>query len=234
MIDSKKIIVKNLTDGNIYTAFDIARIVDEDLCEVSQVINDSSIQKTCGDGSGVIYYSDIRYNTIVDGDGFRNTIYAAGCDVFCRGCHNPELWDVENGNPVTINSLLRALLNSRCDVTFSGGECSLQANAFAKLARELKEAGKNIWLYSGHRLDTLIRDAQTLNLLKFVDVLVDGPYIEEEKDLDIVFRGSKNQRIIDLNQTFQKQKIVEVNTCYDDLAKLKISEGTNYDKRCGK
>lgn len=201
-------VIKNLSDGNIYTPGEISRLVNVSIDEVCGVLSDPTISKTCGDGSGVIYYMDIKYDTIVDGIGFRNAVYCAGCDLHCKGCHNPLSWDIENGKPITVNELGLILSNAQYDITFSGGECSLQANAFIKLARKLKSVGKNIWLYSGHRFETLIDNPTTLELLRSVDVLVDGEFIQSQKGINMVFRGSSNQRIIDLNETFLQKKII--------------------------
>ena len=131
-------IIKNLSDGNIYSTKDISFLVDKDVEYVERVLNDPSIIKTCGDGSGVIYYMDIKYDTIVDGTGFRNTVYCAKCNMCCKGCHNPQSWDIRNGKPISVNELAELLLENGNDITFSGGECSLQANAFIKRKRSKK------------------------------------------------------------------------------------------------
>lgn len=201
-------IIKNLSDGNIYTNDEIAKLTDTTMEYVGGVLNNPSIHKTCGDGSGVIYYMDIKYDTIVDGVDFRNTIYCAKCDVHCRGCHNPQSWDIKNGKPISINNLAQLLLENGNNITFSGGECSLQANGFIKLAKILKQYNRSIWLYSGKTYNNLINDQKCKSLLDYVDILVDGQFIESLKNVDILFRGSSNQRIIDLNKTKEYGKIV--------------------------
>ena len=188
-------IIKNLSDGNIYSTKDISFLVDKDVEYVERVLNDPSIIKTCGDGSGVIYYMDIKYDTIVDGTGFRNTVYCAKCNMRCKGCHNPQSWDIRNGKPISVNELAKLLLENGNDITFSGGECSLQANAFIKLAEILKNNGRNIWLYSGNTYERLVSNPQTKKLLDLVDVLVDGKFEEDKKDINLIFKGSRNQRI---------------------------------------
>lgn len=194
-------IIKNLSDGNVYTVEDIADLTGTDISYVRGVLNDPTNIPTCGDGSGVIYYIDIKYDTIVDGINFRNTIYCAKCDVHCQECHNPQSWNIRNGKPISINDLAKLLLENGNDITFSGGECSLQAKAFIKLAKILKENGRNIWLYSGRTYNELINNPITKELLNLIDVLVDGKFIFSLKDTNLLFRGSSNQRIIDLNKT---------------------------------
>lgn len=193
MIDE---IIRNLSDGNIYSDDEIAKLTDTNVDYVRGVLSSSNVA-TCGDGSGVIYYMDIKYDTIVDGIGFRNTVYCAKCNFHCKGCHNKSSWDIKNGMPITINELANLLLENGNDITFSGGECTLQAKAFTRLAKILKKNGRNIWLYTGNTYEDINND-DIKELLKYVDVLVDGKFVEELKDTDLLFRGSSNQRIIHL------------------------------------
>lgn len=201
-------IIKNLSDGNIYSYDDIALLTDESIEYIERVLNDPSIIQTCGDGSGIIYYMDIKYDTIVDGVNFRNTVYCSKCDMYCQGCHNPQSWNLKNGTPISVNNLAKLLLENGNDITFSGGECSLQAKAFTKLAHILKTEGRNIWLYSGHTYEELISNTVTKKLLDSVDVLVDGKFVNSLRDTNLLFRGSSNQRIIDLNETRKVGDIV--------------------------
>lgn len=212
------VMVKNLKDGSLYTNREIATLLDINRETVRNIINDTWIysskdiedydNKFVGDGSGIIYYMDIKYDTIVDGVNFRNTIYCAKCDVHCQKCHNPQSWDIRNGKPISINNLVELLLENGNDITFSGGECSLQAKAFTKLAQILKQNERNIWLYSGHTYEELMGNTTTKKLLNSVDVLVDGQFVNSLKDTNLLFRGSSNQRIIDLNATRKTGDIV--------------------------
>lgn len=204
-------IIRDLTDGDFYTIKDIAKITHTSTEFIRGVLNDPSIQFSENlDGSGCIYIMDIKYDTIVDGDGFRNSVYCAGCNVFCSGCHNPQSWFITNGRPVSINELFEILSSSPYDVTFTGGEASVQAKTVAFLAQRLKkECGKNIWLYSGHVFEELIdRNSDTHNLLNSIDVLVDGKFLEKFKKPDLIFRGSENQRIIDVQKSISEDRIV--------------------------
>lgn len=187
-------VIKNLSDGEIYTSQEIANLLDCSVDEIDRVLIDPSISKTYGDGSGVLYIMDIKYDTIVDGDGFRNTVYLAGCNIHCEGCHNSQSWDIINGIPVTVNELFEKLSNSDNNVTFSGGEASLQAKVLTKLTKMLTD--KTIWLYTGHLLEDLQQDPTVSELLKYIDVVVDGPFVLKNRTVDIPFVGSTNQRIM--------------------------------------
>lgn len=141
---------------------------------------------------------DIVQDTIVDGPGFRTSIYAAGCPHACKGCHNPQSWSRENGQMMSIDSIMLEIKqNPVAHVTFSGGEPFMQASGFLALAKRIKEeTEKTIWCYTGFRYETLLASAECSNLLSYIDVLVDGRYEETERDSSLRFRGSRNQRII--------------------------------------
>ncbi|KAI4445205.1 hypothetical protein C823_007712 [Eubacterium plexicaudatum ASF492] len=210
--------VKNLKDGNLYTNREITDLTGINRETVRNIVNDTWTysykdiknynDKFIGDGSGVIYYMDIEYDTIVDGVGFRNTVYCAKCNLHCNGCHNPQSHNIKNGKPSSVNNLAKLLLENGNDITFSGGECSLQAKAFIKLAQMLKNENRNIWLYSGHTYEELIGDSVTSKLLNLVDVLVDGRFENDLRNTDLLFKGSSNQRIIDLNETRKAGEVV--------------------------
>jgi len=143
----------------------------------------------------------IYHDSVVDGEGLRTVIFFAGCPHHCKGCHNPESWNKENGKIMSIDEIVKEALNPLTDITLSGGDPFFQANAVTKIARQLKALGKNIWAYTGWTLEEIVNsgDSDKLELLATIDVLVDGPFILKERDLTLSFRGSKNQRIIELN-----------------------------------
>ena len=138
-------------------------------------------------------------DSIVDGPGIRMTVFAQGCPHHCQGCHNPETWTFGCGTPMEEERILEIVrINPLCrGVTFSGGEPFAQAEGFAKLAKLLKEKGYEVASYSGYTFEQLINgtDAQK-ELLRSIDVLIDGPFVLAEKSLEVTFRGSRNQRII--------------------------------------
>ena len=145
---------------------------------------------------------DILYETTADGPGLRTSIYFAGCKHYCKGCHNPQSWDMNGGYEVTIDYLLDIIKDDEfADVTFSGGDPLYQCEGVTELARRIKaETGKTIWCYTGFTYEEVLENAWLNQILPYIDVLVDGPYIDELRDESLPFRGSSNQRIIELNK----------------------------------
>ena len=156
---------------------------------------------------------DIIEDTTVDGPGFRTAIYAAGCPNQCPGCHNPESWDIKNGRMTSTGEILdKVLADDFANVTLSGGDRMFQPEGFAKLAEARKrKSRKNIWCYTGYRFESILKNPRQAALLKYIDVLVDGKYCEELKDKSLLFRGSKNQRLIDVKESLRQQQVVCLN-----------------------
>ena len=153
---------------------------------------------------------DIRVNgivqdSIVDGPGLRLAVFVQGCSHRCPGCHNPETHDPLGGAVRDTEEVIRLMdANPLLDgLTLSGGEPFEQAAACLVLARAARERGLNVWAYSGYTLEALQRkgDADIDGLLGLCDVLVDGPFVLAQRSLELDFRGSANQRLIDLNAT---------------------------------
>ena len=142
---------------------------------------------------------DIMEDTMVDGPGFRTAIYCAGCRHQCPGCHNPQSWAFDGGHDMTVEQLMRIIVaDPYANVTFSGGDPMYQAAGFAELARQIhRRTQKDIWCYTGFTFESLIHSDQR-ELLNELDVLVDGPFMQALRDEDLMFRGSSNQRIIDV------------------------------------
>lgn len=160
--------------------------------------------------NNIIRISDIVHESIVDGTGIRYVIFTQGCLHNCDGCHNPDTHDLNAGTQVNIDEVVAAVSADPLldGVTFSGGEPFLQANALVALSREIKRLGKNIWAYSGYTFEQLMDDEEKTRLLKNIDVLVDGLYVQELRDLTLKFRGSSNQRVIDCVKSLEQNKIV--------------------------
>ena len=139
--------------------------------------------------------------TMADGPGFRTAIYCAGCRHACEGCHNPQSWDFNAGEWRSVDELLDLIkADPMSNVSFSGGDPFYQAEAFTELARRIKEeTGKTIWCWTGFLYEEILADPQLAQLLPYLDVLVDGPFILEQRDTGLLFRGSPNQRIIYLH-----------------------------------
>lgn len=150
------------------------------------------------DQSAILRVVDIVDGTSVDGPGLRTSIYFAGCDHRCPGCHNPSTWDFRAGYDMTVDQLMRRIIDNDFNVTFSGGDPLYQLQPLTTLARAIKAAGKTIWCYTGFIYEDLLADSRYDEILSLIDVLVDGPFILALRDTDLRFRGSSNQRIISL------------------------------------
>ena len=153
---------------------------------------------------------EIVEDTTVDGPGFRTSVYSSGCPHHCPGCHNPQSWDIDNGHPVEIEEILKVILDDPfADVTFSGGDPMFQPQGFTELAKAIKQqSNKNIWCYTGFLFEELLKHPAQKALLEQIDVLVDGRFIEALKDEGLRFRGSSNQRIIDVKASLEKEETV--------------------------
>ena len=158
----------------------------------------------------VIRILDILHDTTVDGPGFRTSIYCAGCSHHCPGCHNPQSWDFTAGYDKEVDDLLQEIKKDPfADVTFTGGDPFFQAEAFTELARRIKaETNKTIWCYTGFLFEQLLERPACRELLEQLDVLVDGPFIMAQRREDLLFRGSENQRLIDVPSSLAKGSVV--------------------------
>lgn len=159
-----------------------------------------------------ICISDIINDSIVDGKGMRLTVFTQGCPHNCKGCHNPQTHDFNGGKIVDTDSIIKiAIENPLLDgITLSGGEPFMQPEACLDIAIKAKKHGLNIWTYTGFTFEEIINsnDNKKIELLKNTDILVDGKFIEEQRSLDILFCGSRNQRIIDIKKTFENNTII--------------------------
>lgn len=149
----------------------------------------------------------ILSGTSVDGPGLRTSIYVAGCHHHCPGCHNQQSWDPAGGEEYTVEQLLEVVERDGMNVTLSGGDPMYQAEALVPLCRELKARGVNVWCYTGFRLEALQEMEACGELLRYIDVLVDGPFVEELRDGSLLFRGSSNQRLVSLPETLSSGSI---------------------------
>ena len=139
--------------------------------------------------------------TSVDGPGLRTSIYFAGCTHHCHGCHNPQSWDPEAGEETDIEDILARIEYNDFDVTFSGGDPLFQINEITELAKRIKSAGKNIWCYTGYKFEDIIANTKLSQILPYIDVLVDSPFKLDLRDISLRFKGSSNQRIIDVKKS---------------------------------
>ena len=154
----------------------------------------------------------ILEDSIVDGPGIRTTFFAQGCPHRCPGCHNPETWEFGCGTRMDVETAVMVVRsNPLCrGVTFSGGEPFAQAGSFATLARLLKEQGYEVASYSGYTFEELLSGTpEQKQLLETIDILIDGPFRMEERSLELNFRGSRNQRILNVPKSLQAGAPVE-------------------------
>lgn len=161
--------------------------------------------------------SEIQTDSIVDGEGLRAVVWAQGCSHDCKGCHNQHTHDFGKGILMDTGEIMSQILKLRNQdgITFSGGDPFFQAEAFSEIAKFCKYNNINVWCYTGFTLEELLKiskiDENTAKLLENIDVLIDGRFEEEKKDLNLFFRGSSNQRIINIPKSLKKQRTVEIN-----------------------
>ena len=148
--------------------------------------------------------------TSVDGPGLRTSIYLAGCNHHCPGCHNPESWNMGGGEERTLDELMEVIAYNEAPVTFSGGDPLAQAEPLAHLINRIKnELGYNVWCYTGYTWEQVKQQPKLMEAIKQLDVLVDSPFVMAERDTKLRFRGSSNQRLIDVKASLHKGEIVK-------------------------
>ena len=154
---------------------------------------------------------DIRYGTSVDGTGLRTSIYCSGCENRCEGCHNPQSWDEAAGEEMSVDELFGRIVEADMNVTFTGGDPMLRPEGFCHLARLIKSrTDKTIWCYTGYMFEDVMRNPARRALAELCDVIVDGRFVESERDLSLRFKGSRNQRIIDVSESLRCGCIIEL------------------------
>ena len=152
-----------------------------------------------------IRLAGVEPESIVDGPGYRLAVFVQGCPHHCPGCHNPATHDFSGGT-LRDTAEITAMLGKNPlvrGVTLTGGEPMMQAAALCEIARAARERGMSVWCYTGYTLEALLKEQNPdrMRLLALVDVLVDGPYIAHERSLDLLYCGSRNQRLIDMPAT---------------------------------
>ncbi|MCQ2062478.1 MAG: anaerobic ribonucleoside-triphosphate reductase activating protein [Fibrobacter sp.] len=166
----------------------------------------------------------IEPESFVDGPGIRLTVFTQGCHHNCPGCQNPQTHDFNGGHFIEIEEILEMIdENPLLDgVTFSGGDPMDQAAALLPLAREIKERGMNLVIFTGYTYEYLQQhwneNTDFLELLSFADMLVDGPFIMAKRSMDVKFRGSYNQRLIDVQQSLSAGHVVLHRIQLDEMA----------------
>lgn len=158
--------------------------------------------------------SGIEPESIVDGPGIRYTVFVQGCPHHCEGCHNPQTHDFDGGRLVDMENIVKEIQKNPLlsGVTFSGGEPFCQPEALCELGQAIKALGLNLVCYSGYTFEELLKLSEKnpaiLELLRLTDILIDGKFILKEKSLLLKFRGSRNQRIINVPASLQAGRVV--------------------------
>lgn len=173
----------------------------------------------------------IQEDSIVDGEGIRAVIWTQGCAHKCPGCHNPQTHSFDDGFELDIEEVKQEIdaLVGQDGITFSGGDPFYQVEACLELAKYIKSKKLNIWCYTGFTYETLIslskNNPKIKEFIKTIDVLIDGPFLLEQKSLDCAFRGSKNQRIIDTKESLKQNKVCLVEKYYQEKKKKNERRG---------
>ncbi|MDD2391906.1 MAG: anaerobic ribonucleoside-triphosphate reductase activating protein [Bacilli bacterium] len=169
----------------------------------------------------------LQSDSIVDGDGIRTVIWTQGCSHNCKGCHNPQTHSFTEGFLVDVEDIKKEISNLKLQdgITFSGGDPMFQVDACLEIAKFCQSNGLNVWMYTGFTFEQLIAsNKQNINeLLKYVDVLIDGRFILEQKSLNLMFRGSKNQRIINVKKSLKQKKVITIKE-YNNVKYFKKEE----------
>lgn len=160
--------------------------------------------------------SGIAFESLVNGPGLRRVIFAQGCIHNCKGCFNPDTHDMQGGQMMNMDKIIEDIKNNPLikGVTFSGGDCLEQADKFAYMGKEIKKLGLNIWCYTGYTYEYILKNKDKRvgwnQLLNSIDVLVDGKFEEDKQDASLRYKGSINQRIIDIKESLKSNKVVTI------------------------
>jgi len=158
--------------------------------------------------------NELERGSIVDGLGIRAVLWTQGCPHNCLGCHNPETHSYDNGALINTSEIKKQLnsLDIEEGLTLSGGDPFEQIEACLDIAKYSQSIGLNVWCYTGYTYEELMKKSETnpliIPFLKEIDILKDGRFIQKQKSLETKFRGSKNQRLIDVKKTLKSKKIV--------------------------
>ena len=173
------------------------------------------------DKKNIIRMCGVEPESIVDGPGFRYVVFVQGCPHKCPGCHNPESHDFEAGFDMTVDEIWDEFCSNPylSGMTLSGGEPFCQPEALLELAKRVKDAGKSLMSFSGWTYEELkaMKKPAVDELLDLLDILVDGRFVEAERNLTLVYRGSENQRVIDMAKTREQGEVVLYKSEFEDL-----------------
>ena len=156
----------------------------------------------------------LQGDSVIDGFGVRTVIWTQGCSHNCKGCHNPQTHDFKGGYEETVENLKEeiASLELQDGITFSGGDPMFQPKACGEIAKFAKDRGLTVWCYTGFTFEELLKlkNPDVIKFLEYIDVLIDGKFDITKRSLDVIYRGSTNQRLIDIPRSLKENKCVEV------------------------
>lgn len=153
-------------------------------------------------------------HSLVNGPGIRYVVFFQGCPHHCRGCQNPETHDISGGMEADTDDVVERIRMAKFldGVTLSGGDPLMQPEACGSIARAVHEMGLSVWVYTGWKMEDILHDAHKREALRYVDILVDGEFVSALQGGESLFRGSRNQRFIDVQKSLSTNQVVEVRT----------------------
>lgn len=169
----------------------------------------------------MVRVANIYKESIVDGEGYRMAIFLQGCNHNCKGCQNPQTWDFNGGTEMEISDIIKDYNMELSDgITLSGGDPFFQAGKLKELFKFTSENNISLWAYTGFTFDEFLKyinnedcdkriNDDMINMLNYLDVVVDGPFILEQRTLDSGYFGSKNQRLVDVKKSIANNKVIE-------------------------
>ena len=172
----------------------------------------------------------LQPDSIVDGEGVRTVVWTQGCPHHCPGCHNASTWDFNDGALIDVEDVITELkkIKNQDGITLSGGDPVCQAEACYEISKAAHSMGLNVWCYTGFTYEQMLLNPKARKLLEQIDVLVDGKFVQEEKSYDIYFRGSRNQRIIDVPKSLETEQVVLVEKYIKDKSYNEIYQKPDY------
>ena len=162
-----------------------------------------------------MYYSKIKFNDVANGPGLRLSLFTSGCTHHCIGCFQPETWDFKNGEPFTLETQKYIIEKSKnkyiAGLSLLGGDPLDNVDGILSLLKEYKQVfgtTKTIWLWTGYTFDEVLKDELKSKVLPYIDVIIDGQFIEDCKDITLKYKGSTNQRVIDVKKSMNTDSII--------------------------
>lgn len=154
--------------------------------------------------------STLQSDSIVDGEGIRTVVWTQGCPHHCPFCHNPQTHDFNGGELVEIEDIKKEMKNLKGQdgITLSGGDPMVQPLECLEIAKYAHSLGMNVWCYTGYLFEDVLKNKKMKSLLEEVDVLVDGEFLIDEFSMDLYYRGSRNQRVIDVKKSLEEDRVV--------------------------